>query len=65
MMEVALKGIFVPSFFTFDNIMLVFVAVMLTDTKKSPNPGGFFFYSLREFTLVRSICRSKEWSQFL
>lgn len=31
MMEVARKGIFVPSFFTFDNIMLVFVAVMLTD----------------------------------
>lgn len=31
MMEVARKGVFVPSFFTFDNIMLVFVAVMLTD----------------------------------
>ena len=31
MMEVARKGIFVPSFFTFDNIMLVFVAVMLSD----------------------------------
>ena len=60
MMEVARKGIFVPSFFTFDNIMLVFVAVMLTDTKKPPNPGGFFFYNLRESKLVRSICRSKE-----
>ena len=31
MMEVTRKGVFVPSFFTFDNIMLVFVAVMLTD----------------------------------
>lgn len=31
MMEVARKGIFVPSFFTFDSIMLIFVAVMLTD----------------------------------
>lgn len=31
MMEVARKGVFIPSFFTFDNIMLIFVAVMLTD----------------------------------
>ena len=31
MMEVARKGVFIPSFFTFDNIMLIFVAVMLAD----------------------------------
>lgn len=30
-MEVARKGIFVPEFFTFDKIMVVFLAVMLTD----------------------------------
>ncbi len=31
MMEVARKGIFNPTFFTFDKIMIVFLAVMLTD----------------------------------
>jgi phosphate/sulfate permease len=31
MMEVAQKGIFIPSFFTFDKIMILFLAVMLTD----------------------------------
>ena len=31
MMEVARKGIFNPAFFTFDKIMIVFLAVMLTD----------------------------------
>lgn len=31
MMEVARKGIFNPGFFTYDNIMLVFIAVMITD----------------------------------
>lgn len=31
MMEVARKGIFNPNFFTFDKIMIVFLAVMLTD----------------------------------
>lgn len=31
MMEVARKGIFIPSFFTFENIMYVFLAVLLTD----------------------------------
>ncbi len=31
MMEVARKGIFNPQYFTFQNIMLVFLAVMLTD----------------------------------
>ena len=31
MMEVARKGIFVPGFFTFDKIMIIFLAVMLTD----------------------------------
>lgn len=31
MMEVARKGIFIPSFFTFKSIMFVFLAVMLTD----------------------------------
>jgi len=31
MMEVARKGIFNPAFFTFDKIMVVFLAVMLTD----------------------------------
>ncbi|MEQ8425325.1 MAG: inorganic phosphate transporter, partial [Cyclobacteriaceae bacterium] len=31
MMEVARKGIFNPGFFTYDKIMIVFMAVMLTD----------------------------------
>lgn len=31
MMEVARKGIFNPAFFTYDKIMIVFLAVMLTD----------------------------------
>ena len=31
MMEVARKGIFVPAMFTFDEIMMIFMAVMLTD----------------------------------
>lgn len=31
MMEVARKGIFNPQYFTFENIMIVFLAVMLTD----------------------------------
>ena len=31
MMEVAQKGIFIPSFFTYDKIMILFLAVMLTD----------------------------------
>ena len=31
MMEVARKGIFNPEYFTFENIMIVFLAVMLTD----------------------------------
>ncbi|MBZ0246490.1 MAG: inorganic phosphate transporter, partial [Cyclobacteriaceae bacterium] len=31
MMEVARKGIFNPAFFTFDKVMIVFLAVMLTD----------------------------------
>ena len=31
MMEVARKGIFVPSMFNFDNIMVIFMAVMITD----------------------------------
>lgn len=31
MMEIARKGIFNPSFFTFESIMVVFVAVMVTD----------------------------------
>lgn len=31
MMEVARKGIFNPQYFTFENIMIVFMAVMLTD----------------------------------
>jgi phosphate/sulfate permease len=31
MMEVARKGIFNPQYFTFENIMMVFMAVMLTD----------------------------------
>jgi len=31
MMEVARQGIFNPSFFTFDKIMIVFIAVMITD----------------------------------
>lgn len=31
MMEVARKGIFIPGYFTFDAIMLVYVAVMITD----------------------------------
>ena len=31
MMEVARKGVFVPGFFTFENIMYVFLAVLLTD----------------------------------
>ncbi len=31
LMEVARKGVFVPSFFTFETIMMVFMAVMLTD----------------------------------
>lgn len=31
MMEVARKGIFIPGFFTFDKIMIIFLAVMLTD----------------------------------
>ena len=31
MMEVARSGIFNPAFFTFDKIMIVFLAVMLTD----------------------------------
>jgi len=31
MMEVARKGIFNPGFFTFDKIMIIFLAVMLTD----------------------------------
>jgi phosphate/sulfate permease len=31
MMEVARKGIFNPHMFTFDNIMIIFLAVMLTD----------------------------------
>ena len=31
MMEVARKGIFNPGFFTFENIMYVFLAVLLTD----------------------------------
>ncbi len=30
-MEVARKGVFVPDFFTFDKIMVLFLAVMLTD----------------------------------
>ena len=31
MMEVARKGIFVPAMFTFDEIMMIFMAVMITD----------------------------------
>ncbi|MDC9723121.1 MAG: inorganic phosphate transporter [Urechidicola sp.] len=31
MMEVARKGIFVPAMFSFDNIMVIFMAVMITD----------------------------------
>ncbi|MFK5878818.1 MAG: inorganic phosphate transporter [Flavobacteriaceae bacterium] len=31
MMEVARKGIFVPAMFNFDNIMVIFMAVMITD----------------------------------
>lgn len=31
MMEVAQKGIFIPSYFTYDKIMILFLAVMLTD----------------------------------
>lgn len=31
MMEVARKGVFYPGMFTFDNIMLLFLAVMITD----------------------------------
>lgn len=31
MMEVARKGIFVPAMFSFDNIMIIFMAVMITD----------------------------------
>jgi len=31
MMEVARKGIFNPSFFTFDDVMVIFLAVMITD----------------------------------
>jgi hypothetical protein len=31
LMEVARKGVFVPSFFTFETIMMIFMAVMLTD----------------------------------
>ncbi len=31
MMEVARKGIFVPEFFTFSDVMVIFVAVMVTD----------------------------------
>ena len=31
MMEVARKGIFVPAMFTFDEIMIIFMAVMITD----------------------------------
>lgn len=31
MMEVARKGIFVPGMFTFDEIMMIFMAVMITD----------------------------------
>ena len=31
MMEVARKGIFIPSYFSFENIMYVFLAVLLTD----------------------------------
>ena len=31
MMEVARNGLFNPSFFTFDRVMVVFMAVMLTD----------------------------------
>lgn len=31
MMEVARKGIFNPSYFTFDKVMIIFLAVMLTD----------------------------------
>ncbi len=31
MMEVARKGIFVPAMFTFDEIMMIFLAVMITD----------------------------------
>ena len=37
----------------------------ITDIKKPPNLGGFFFYNLPESTLERSICRSREWSQSL
>src|SRR5690554_1620873 len=31
MMEVARKGIFVPSMFTFHDVMIIFIGVMLTD----------------------------------
>ncbi|HRS19833.1 MAG TPA: inorganic phosphate transporter, partial [Bacteroidales bacterium] len=31
MMEIARSGIFIPSMFTFNNIMLIFVGVMITD----------------------------------
>lgn len=31
MMEIARKGIFIPTYFSFENIMVIFMAVMLTD----------------------------------